>query len=651
MLNSVLKFRPAWASPWSAPFADRDVDDELLRYLVGTVHSARGPLYASMTMGALMTFIAWIMTGQPLFLVYCVGHAIVGAGRLHCLRDFTEHSVVHESRARTLAFDSNFRVWSTFYALLLGLACHALTAASLRDQTLPLAVAGCTGFSIAFVTRSAGRLKTLRDQILGLSAPVVYGLLTLPIQFGPEYAFLLTGLAISSLVLGRAANARLVELFRANEANRRMARQDMLTGVMNRYAFAGALDDALRMANDQPGTHFAVLTIDLDRFKEINDTLGHVVGDAVIVEMARRLRVATRAGDLVARLGGDEFVILTLAEAADAGTSDDVARRVIDTLCAPFEIGAQLLPASASVGVAIYPDHGENALDLMKHADIALYEAKRAGRGRYRMFDASMRSALADARQLELEMEKAIREDQFEVWYQPIQNLETGAITGYEALARWRHPILGLVPPNRFIPVAEQSGAIVALGRIILEKACEAAAHWDPRLTIAVNLSPGQFHRSALLVETIKATLARTGLAPSRLYLEITETLLMEDTPQTRAAIHELADHGVRFSLDDFGVGYSSLSYIQSYPFSKIKIDKKFVDHVDTDNVSSAIIASVCVLADRIHLEIVAEGVETRVQQAALRALGIRLAQGYLFGRPAPQILPQPQKLQLVSIR
>lgn len=643
--------RPAWISSWLAPFGDEGVDDELLHYLVSTVHSSRSPLYASMSMAAIMAFLSWVMTGQTIFLMHCLLHAIIGVGRLGCLNEFTIHSTSSDSRAKSLVFDSAFLVWSTAYALVIGSTCYGLIAASDQMQTLPLAVGGCTGFTIAFVTRSSGRLRILRNQLLGISLPVVWGLLTLRIQFGWEYSLLIVGLVASSLVMGRAAHNRIVELFHANEANRRMARLDMLTGAMNRYSFANALEDAIRAAADHADERFALITIDLDRFKEINDTLGHVAGDAVIVEMARRLKHAIRPGDVVARLGGDEFVILARLEASELGGANSLARRVIETLCQPYELDAMSLPASASVGVSLYPDHGVEALDLMKLSDIALYEAKRAGRGRFRIFDASMQSKLADARKLELEMDRAIREDQFEAWFQPIQNIETGVIVGYEALARWRHPTMGLIPPDKFIPIAEQNGSIVAIGQLILTKACAAAATWDPRLTVAVNLSPGQFRRPALLVDAIKETLRVTGLAPSRLYVEITESLLMEDTHQTRKAIHELADHGVRFSLDDFGAGYSSLSYIQSYPFSKIKIDKKFIDHVDSDNVSTAIIASVCVLADRIHMEIVAEGVETRVQQTALRGLGIRLGQGYLFGRPSPQIVAPQPALQLVSSR
>jgi predicted signal transduction protein with EAL and GGDEF domain len=307
-------------------------------------------------------------------------------------------------------------------------------------------------------------------------------------------------------------------------------------------------------------------------------------------------------------------------------------------------------PVSASVGVAMYPEHGATDEELMKNADIALYEAKRAGRNRAHLFNAAMQSKVDDATVLEIELQNAVADDQFEAWFQPIENIETGEIVGYEALARWRHPVRGLIQPDRFVPFAEHSGAIVAIGERVLEKACIAAAGWPTHLTVAVNLSPGQFRQPKRLVEAIKTALLRSGLAPSRLYIEITESLMLDDTAQTRDAINELAGYGVRFSLDDFGVGYSSLSYIQCYPFSRIKIDKKFIDKIDADRTSAAIIAAVFELAARINLDIVAEGVETRAQQAALRNLGITLAQGYLYGHPAPQIIA-PKRLHLVVSR
>ncbi len=376
--------------------------------------------------------------------------------------------------------------------------------------------------------------------------------------------------------------------------------------------------------------------VDLDRFKEVNDTLGHNIGDAVIVEAARRLSAVAVEGDFVARLGGDEFVVMTAIATGDCDSRDTLARRVGAALAESMTIDDMPLATTASIGAALYPQHGHSADNLMKSADLALYEAKRRGRNNVCTFDAPMRARLEAERVLQAEMQAAIGLGQFDPWFQPIVDLETGGAVCFEALARWRHPVRGLVQPDVFIPLAEQSGAILALGEQILAKSCAVAARWPQPLPVSVNLSPVQFRRPEYLVAKVKEILADTGLAPERLYLELTESLLMDDTVQTRAAVEALARHGVRFALDDFGAGYSSLSYIQSYPFAKIKLDKKFVDQIETHRTSAAIVAAVRLLSEHLGVELVAEGVETERQHHALRALGVTRAQGYLFGRPAP---------------
>jgi diguanylate cyclase (GGDEF)-like protein len=635
--------------PLSSAFNDDAIDDDLLRYLVGTLYLEREPLLVSIVMGALVTGLAWAITHESVFIAYSIGNVLIGAARLHLLHRYRRDSTSADSRAATLAYDSAFSFWSTLYAIVLGLTCYSLMALPASAGAQPLALSACAGFTIAYVTRSSGRMRLLVLQVIATSVPMLTACLTSPIADGRAYASALGALVVLTLVLGTAANAKLVELYRANKDNLRMARFDMLTGLRNRFAFNDALRAALARAQERSSERFALITIDLDRFKEINDTLGHMVGDAVIVEMASRLSRMARADDTVARMGGDEFVIIARGNGLDANLALGIANRVVDALSQPFAI-APMPAVSASVGVAMYPEHGATGEALMKNADIALYEAKRAGRNRAHLFNAAMQSKADDATLLEIELQTALAGDQFEAWFQPIENIENGEIVGYEALARWRHPARGLIQPDRFVPFAEQSGAIVAIGERILEKACVAAAAWPTHLTVAVNLSPGQFRQPKRLVEAIKNSLLRSGLAPSRLYIEITESLMLDDTAQTRDAINELAGYGVRFSLDDFGVGYSSLFYIQSYPFSRIKIDKKFVDKIDTDRTSAAIIAAVFELAARIDVDIVAEGVETRAQQAALRNLGVTLAQGYLYGRPAAQIIA-PKRLHLVVSR
>ena len=593
-------------------------------------------------MGAGITLAAWGMTGAPIFLAIMCGHAIIGIARLNLLR---KHSLASQSRTRedsARSLDRNFFVWSTLYAFMLGLTFYEVADMPNRHNALPLAIAGAVGFAVAFVTRNAARLRLLIFQVLAVTIPLIYALIFLPIANGLYYAALIIGLIFTTFTLGRASNARIISHYWINETNRRMARFDTLTGILNRFSFNDALTDALNSKSNEP---FALIVIDLDRFKEINDTLGHGVGDQVIKESAARLNAVVSPQDVVARLGGDEFVVITRGHRDELVGPDSLGARIVKALAQSIEVNSHALPTSASVGVALYPEHGASPEELMKRADIALYESKRLGRSRCAIFDIAMQKKLDHSRQIESDLAMAIRDAQFEAWLQPIFDIDLGVIIGYEALARWRHPVQGLIQPDLFIPVAEQTGAIVAIGEQIMEKACSMAANWDTDLTIAVNLSPRQFRDPQALVESTRRILANTGLDPSRLFLEITESVMLEDTVKTREAVRQLSGYGVRFSLDDFGSGYSSLSYVQNYPFSRIKIDRNFINRLDKDDVSSAIVASVCLLAKRTGMDIVAEGVETVRQVAALRELGIHYAQGYLYGRPRKDVADSTQAL------
>ena len=597
-------------------------EEALFACLVGTIHSAWGPLAASTVMGVLIALGAYSVTGDGLLLLHALAQILIGIGRFSRVADYRARYKLGLTPADIATTDRMFAFWSVLYAVVLGFTCYELAAFG-SAESFALSMATCTGFTLAFVTRSAGRPVTLAFQVLTIAGFQIYAELTLPMPHGGVYAALVAGLAIAALVMGKHGYERIVALFQANEANRRLAECDMLTGLKNRHAITGRFQDAIA-----EGRPFAVYLIDLDRFKEINDTLGHAAGDAVIVEAGRRLSLAAGPGAEVARMGGDEFMALARVD-ADPG-------RLLEALTQPFAIGEAQVDILASVGVALFPRHGGDMTELLRHADFALYQAKRDGRARVQVFDDSLRERLVEKRTLEAELETAFTQDQLEVWYQPIQSLGDGAVCGYEALVRWRHPTRGLVPPDVFVPLAEQNGAIERLGEIVLEKACCEAARWTSLVSVAVNMSPQQFRRPEPLVAAVKRALRLSGLAPSRLHLEITESFLMEDTEATRGAINELAALGVKFSLDDFGAGYSSLAYIQAYPFSTLKIDRAFVRNIPADHVSSAIVASVCVLASRIRMTVVAEGVETQQQARALAELGVDLAQGYLYGRPAP---------------
>ena len=419
-----------------------------------------------------------------------------------------------------------------------------------------------------------------------------------------------------------------------------LARQEPLTGLCNRVGLHDHLHAALTEAA-RTGAPLAVLMLDLDRFKSVNDTLGHPVGDALLRKVAERLRRATRREDVVARLGGDEFAILQVGahsgaaqpEAAEA--AEALARRLVDLVGRTYVVDGHMLNVGVSVGVALSPADGADADDLLKHADLALYRAKAEGRGTYRFFEPAMNAQMQARRSLEIDLRRALALKQFELAFQPQIQLETGAVVGFEALLRWNHPERGPVSPALFIPLAEEIGLIVGIGEWALRAACREAAGWTQAASIAVNLSPVQF-RGGRLVETVMNVLAQTGLDPARLELEITEGALLENTDGVLAVLNGLRALGVRISMDDFGTGYSSLSYLQKFPFDKIKIDQSFVRGMEDNAECGAIVRAIARLGASLGMRTTAEGVETPDQLAAIRAEGCTEVQGYLTGRPMP---------------
>ena len=411
-----------------------------------------------------------------------------------------------------------------------------------------------------------------------------------------------------------------------------LARHDALTGLPNRVVFQERLEQAL--AEVGRGAGFALLYLDLDRFKEVNDTLGHPIGDGLLCAVAHRLQDLVREGDIAARLGGDEFAILQLG-AATASDASALARRVVDIVSDPYEIEGNRVVVGASIGIALAPADGRHAAQLLKNADLALYRAKREGRGRWHFFEPAM-DALAKARRaLELELRGPGLLQQLELYYQPVISSANLTITGFEALLRWRHPELGFLPPGDFIPVAEEIGVISFIGAWVLQQACGEAARWPGDLKVAVNLSPLQFRGSHLL-ETVSDALNAASLAPERLVLEITESALLKENAKTLSALHTMRNLGIRIAMDDFGTGYSSLSYLRSFPFDTIKIDRSFVREISTRPECIAIVQAITGLADSLGMNTVAEGVETEAQFKLLASAGCTEMQGYLFSKPMP---------------
>ena len=411
-----------------------------------------------------------------------------------------------------------------------------------------------------------------------------------------------------------------------------MARHDALTRLPNRMLFGERIDDALKRLGRSEG--FAVLCLDLDRFKQVNDTLGHPAGDELLRQVAERLGACLREVDTVGRLGGDEFAVVQCGVTNEADTIA-LADRIIETISRPMDIDGRQVSVGVSVGIAVAPRDGTSRTKLLKSADAALYRAKGDGRGVWRCFEPEMDARMQARSALELDLQRALVEDQFEVFYQPLFDVARDRIGGFEALLRWRHPSRGMVSPVEFISVAEEMGLIVPLGEWVLARACAEACAWPDHIKVAVNVSPAQFRSSRLLAATSEA-LAASGLQSSRLELEITESVLLSDGAATLEILHSLRQAGVRFALDDFGTGYSSLNYLLSFPFDKIKIDQSFIRDLTTRSEAAAIVRAVTQLATDLGMRITAEGVETRDQLERLRQDGCDEVQGYYFSRPVP---------------
>ncbi len=408
-----------------------------------------------------------------------------------------------------------------------------------------------------------------------------------------------------------------------------MAHYDGLTDLPNRFLFNESLYRAFNRRSGKVG----LMYLDLDNFKAINDTLGHPVGDQLLKAAARRLESCVTEGELVARLGGDEFAILVAAK--NVGKIEAMAAQIVNAMAEPFSLDGHDVVIGTSVGIACGPEHGENAEKLLQNADLALYTAKTLGRNRAACFEPGMDEAAHARRLLELDLRSSLGKDEMRLHYQPLINVETGMATGYEALIRWEHPERGIVMPNSFIPIAEETGMIVQIGEWVIRQAIDDLHDWEEHLSVSINLSPAQM-RSPTLVSTLINALASTGVDPARVCLEITETVLMQDSEANIETLHKLSGLGVQIALDDFGTGYSSLNYLRSFPFNKIKIDRCFVNDIDTREDCQAIVRSVVNLANSLGMTTTAEGVERSEQFDQLRLEGCGEVQGFLYSKAVP---------------
>lgn len=608
---------------------DAPQDDGLYQHLVASLFTSNSSLSSSNVMGVLVTASAYVLTKDILFVL--LFFLIIASGFIRTLlyRSYVQQKKSPMTRKSFEFYDEAFFVSSTIFSAIIGMTCYRLIQSPPATGTHAIAAGVGVGYAMGFVARNAGRPRLVIAQVVTAILPMIIGYSLMRSSFGVAAVVLLTGTIFAASSVTLSLHEHLIAIYNATKATRQLALFDKLTGLANRYTFA---DHVERSIENAPNRAFAIIYLDLDRFKEINDTLGHTAGDAVIVEVAQRLKSATRDVDLIARFGGDEFLIKTEHAALDE--LKRIAEKVIQNVSRPLSIDGKMVITTVSMGVAIFPDNGAIAEDIIKKADISLYEAKRAGGGTYRVFTPDMEQALHNQRTLQNEIQLAVGRREFLLHYQPIYDLRSKTVVSVEALLRWNHPIRGLLGPNLFIPVAEDTMAIIEIGEQVIEAACQTAISLPEHVSIAVNLSPVQFRHPERLISTVHRVLLLTGLRAERLNFEITESLLLADTIPIKATLNTLTELGIKIVLDDFGTGYSSLSYIQDFPFSKIKIDKRFTDSLCVNAASSSIIRAVTQIARDLSLEIIVEGIETKEQEAFIRLLGPMQGQGFLYCRP-----------------
>jgi diguanylate cyclase (GGDEF)-like protein len=517
-----------------------------------------------------------------------------------------------------------------FLVLAIGVLCarpgHGLMAVVASDSSGGTLIRRVLP-AVILVPGILGALRLAGHRLLLLDSAVGLWLLVVSIM-----TILATLVAWNALLLYRMDVSRAVTEHRLAH----QAQHDALTELPNRRLFLGRLAAEIERGQND-GRLGAVLFIDLDLFKVVNDSLGHVVGDDMLIAAGRRIAESVGPGDLVARLGGDEFTVL-LTGLIDTGRATEVAEHIRTTFDRPFTVGVHEVFTSVSIGVA-FAHPGDSAQDVLRHADIAMYHAKARGRSRYELFDAGMDLAARTRQQLEQDLRRALQRGELRVYYQPEVEIDTGHLVGMEALVRWEHPERGLIAPSEFLSVAEETGLIVPIGRWVLLEACRQAREWQTQyhheiaLMVSVNLS-GKHLQQATLIEEVQEVLDTSGLDPRHLIIEITETVAMAGAETTIEILAKLKSLGVLLAIDDFGTGFSSLSYLKRFPVDMLKIDKSFVDGVATNQHDTAIVEAIIALGHALDLRVIAEGVERPEQLQQLRSLGSELGQGYFFGRP-----------------
>ena len=601
-------------------------------------------LYAqpsSLAIGALATVAAAVVSAWianlPQLYVAAVLLGLIATARVVAALGMSPDS----DNSSTAMLEIVYEIGAFSYALALGCTAAYAILVDTHTEVIVLMVANALGYGIGVSARNAGRLTIAIGQLALSVVPIA-----LAAFWTGKAGFITLGVTILLLIPAMISIAgNIFKVLRDSIASAEtskklaekmqvLARTDVVTGLANRAGLNHAMVETMMGVDEN--SHLALIWIDLDRFKEVNDLLGHPVGDRVLSEVAKRLSEVSPDAGTVARFGGDEFIVF--CPITDRKESERLASEIHAEIMRPFRIDGERLEVRASLGVALLPDNGTDADTLMQSADLALYHAKVGGRSQTCFYDGSMSRDLVRRREIEDELRAALQREELSIFFQPIVDLDTGRIKTFEALVRWFHPEKGELKPDEFIPVAEETGVIVTLGNWITAQAARIAATWPEEVTIAVNLSPLQIRAPGAALG-IKNALREAGLDPRRLELEVTESLFIEDNHSTAAFIEELSEIGVRFALDDFGTGYSSLGYINKYPFSKIKVDRSFVSGEQVGKKSEAIIRAVAEMGTTLGMDIVAEGLETIEQVQSVKDAGCNLGQGYYFSRAVPDYL------------
>ena len=605
--------------------------------LVSTLYTSPASLAIGAIAGSVTAACIAYVSGSIALLICSIAIHLVGILRIATAVVYLRGEAKGSSREQ-LHWERIYEVGAWLYASLLGAQAFLTLTQSSHTILLLMATIMATGYSAGVAARNAGRPIIAIGQLCLGTLPMALGLFfmgsVLSVTLGLCIIIFVLGMVDISLQTYEVVYSALSGKEEKSEVAARfekMARSDMLTGLDNRLAMQMRLGELLDAIEDDVEEKLAVIWMDLDHFKTINDTLGHLAGDKVLIVTAQRVKAVLGSRGWLARFGGDEFVIMASVESAEEAQL--LGTEILESISQPVSINENTVEVAASLGVAVAPDHGRQSEIMLKNADIALYHAKNEGGKSVRIFEPFMHEDFLMHRKIESGLTDALENEEFTLLFQPIIDLETGRTKSCEALLRWTHPELGDVSPAMFIPVAESAGLIADITQWVLRKACEAAAEWPDNINVSVNISPALLKRNNLPV-TIIETLVNTGMVARRLELEITESVLLDKNPHTNSLLRQLQKMGLRLCLDDFGTGFSSLTYLRSWEFDTIKIDKSFIRNIGNSPTDQKIIGAVVQLAKSLEVATVAEGVETEEQLNRVREAGCSRVQGFYYARP-----------------